>query len=609
MNGTARTLIIGSRSRAARIVRIAVIATLAVIGLAGCDDDKPAAEQRVDRSALSQCTRDALDQIEEFADTVELVPWLLDVANANSQPAADGVGLIAGAPSLPEGARAFDQWRASRIYDMIVLAQAECTEDAEFWNRVEHEYGERMAPLLGGGSRASTGGDPHLSTFDGLRYDFQAVGEFVLATSTTDDLAIQVRQQPWYESRSVSANTAVAMRVSGDRVGVYAGAEPALMVNGEPTELPAGTLDLTGGGHVAFDGDTYTIAWPDGSRVQVMPLSGHLDLWLEMAGERSEALAGLLGDADGTGSNDLAARGRPPVEVDAVIADYLHGEFADSWRIDQAGSLFDYRPGEDTNTFTDRAFPYEDAAPNEHERAEAAEICAAAGVTEEPFRSSCIFDVAVTGDGAFADQAAALQQLMQERSELARVNVSTFDGLSYELGTAGEYEMLRSEAGDRMEVQARVGIDALSATRRLIYSGFAVDVAGDRLEFVPGSDHILVDGEPVTVAAGGLELPGGGRVEAGYYSYTVAWPDESYVQVTVSDERSFEVRVSITEDRIGTTSGLLGNSDDDTANDLTGTDGAVIAMPDTPDEAFQRLIDATFAASWRVAPEDSLFRS
>ena len=39
-------------------------------------------------------------------------------------------------------------------------------------------------------------GDTHLVTFDGLRYDFQAIGEYVLVKSTKDDFMIQTRQVP-----------------------------------------------------------------------------------------------------------------------------------------------------------------------------------------------------------------------------------------------------------------------------------------------------------------------------------------------------------------------------------------------------------------------------
>ena len=62
-------------------------------------------------------------------------------------------------------------------------------------------------------------GDPHIQTLDGLGYDFQAVGEFVLIESTSgDDLQVQVRTAPVGDL--VSVNVAVATLVDGQRVTI-----------------------------------------------------------------------------------------------------------------------------------------------------------------------------------------------------------------------------------------------------------------------------------------------------------------------------------------------------------------------------------------------------
>ena len=82
-----------------------------------------------------------------------------------------------------------------------------------------------------GGDGGDVEGDVHLRTFDNLYYNFQAVGEFVLAKSVLpgDSFEVQIRTQPWYNSASVSvtteAGTAVGnssrhFRCEPDRYGV-----------------------------------------------------------------------------------------------------------------------------------------------------------------------------------------------------------------------------------------------------------------------------------------------------------------------------------------------------------------------------------------------------
>ena len=83
---------------------------------------------------------------------------------------------------------------------------------------------EPQQPPAGGGDGAPGGGsngDPHLTTNDGVRYDFQAAGEFVLARGP--GLEVQARQEPWETSKYASINTQFAFRVGKARVTIAAG--------------------------------------------------------------------------------------------------------------------------------------------------------------------------------------------------------------------------------------------------------------------------------------------------------------------------------------------------------------------------------------------------
>ncbi|MER3476119.1 MAG: hypothetical protein C4287_05620, partial [Leptolyngbya sp. ERB_1_2] len=91
--------------------------------------------------------------------------------------------------------------------------------------------------LNNGGSDTKTGasyGDPHLITFDGFRYSFQTVGEFLLSRSQDGKFVVETRQAQ-VPGQELTLNTAIAMKVGTDRIGFYApeGTTPTLRVNGQ----------------------------------------------------------------------------------------------------------------------------------------------------------------------------------------------------------------------------------------------------------------------------------------------------------------------------------------------------------------------------------------
>ena len=87
----------------------------------------------------------------------------------------------------------------------------------------------------------------------------------------------------------------------------------------------------------------------------------------------------------------------------------LYGRFADSWRVTAANSLFDYAPGESTDTFTDSTFPRLavtlDMLPAELV-AQATALVDEAGITDPTVRAAAILDLALTGDLSFLASAA-----------------------------------------------------------------------------------------------------------------------------------------------------------------------------------------------------------
>jgi hypothetical protein len=173
--------------------------------------------------------------------------------------------------------------------------------------------------------------------------------------------------------------------------------------------------------------------------------SALLDINPALPQTRQGQLIGLLGNFNGNPDDDLKSRdGKvvPPQstinqvsqitqnltnwvpiplnQVESLFLEQLHKQFGDSWRISQQESLFDYAPGKNTESFTNRAFPngfqvLRMLLPAQVQAAEAA--CRKAGVPSERLEG-CLFDVGVTGNADFAKVAAnALTNIVKDRVE------------------------------------------------------------------------------------------------------------------------------------------------------------------------------------------------
>ncbi|KFE62371.1 hypothetical protein DB31_4081 [Hyalangium minutum] len=267
-------------------------------------------------------------------------------------------------------------------------------------------------------------GDPHMVTFDRLSYDFQGAGEFILTKSATGgSFEVQARMEPWYNGASVTVMRAVATRVGADRVGFYQNSTPFVKVNGAGVTLGNGELvPLPGGGRLyRKDAWTYVVYYPGEDRMIVTDVSGsymNVDFSLSLA--RMGTLQGLLGNFNGNASDDFRLRNGTSLGSFLTFAQLYTGtnSLASSWRVTTAESLFDYALNMTTSSFTLEDFPLmpvttASLSPEEREAAEA--VCREAGVESFFLLDSCILDVAVTGDHAFA-QGAVLAQNRESQS-------------------------------------------------------------------------------------------------------------------------------------------------------------------------------------------------
>ncbi len=265
------------------------------------------------------------------------------------------------------------------------------------------------------GASCSTG-DPHFTTFDGRQYDFQTVGEFVLAKA--DGIEVQARQAPLFDSRLASVNSAVGLRVGSDRLSFAMQDQDQdgirIQLNGVDIVPSTDPLTLPGGGTlVVADDGQFETRWPDGTEARIGTMSSWgLSLVVVPSTTLRGKTQGLLGNYDGDPSNDLVT-GAGQVLADPPDPKLLFGPFADSWRVTDATSLLPYPPGTDTATFTDKTFPDKPVTLADLDPARVAEaraLCRALGVTDSPQLEACVLDVALSGQPAFATAAEDVNQ-------------------------------------------------------------------------------------------------------------------------------------------------------------------------------------------------------
>lgn len=227
-------------------------------------------------------------------------------------------------------------------------------------------------------------GDPHIRTFDGKTYSFQTVGEYVLSSSPDRRFEVQARQKP--QTNQVSLNTAVAMNVYGDRVGIYASDSPdgqagtPVLVNGRPVYMNNETFYLPHGGTIQHSGKEYVVTWPTGEKVQarISSTSGMRFMNISVyVYECNGDYFGLMGNANGRSDDDFAGSnnrggfasstifepfgsrdfGRNTSAMEREHLAFLARDFGSQFLVNDQTSLFDYGFGQSSWSFYDPSFP------------------------------------------------------------------------------------------------------------------------------------------------------------------------------------------------------------------------------------------------------------
>lgn len=302
------------------------------------------------------------------------------------------------------------------------VAISNTSTDQSQWSEIRRVVVRPNRPTAGNGNNgcgtriARSYGDPHIQSFDGARYSFQTVGEFVL-TRSSNGMEVQTRQKA--SGDDISLNTAVAMNVGGDRVGIYAADNPdgrfdsPVRVNGRAIDVdPGKAYFLTNGGTITRTGSQYLVSWPTGEIVTATIRNSGRMAFMNVVVSISECgtgfYDGLLGNANGIerddfqGMNDVADLRIPNGgdvfgggrELEQRRLAFLANSMADQYRVSQLTSLFEYPIGTSTFTFTDRSFPryhrtVDDLSQSQREAAR--RNCEQQGITGRDL-NACIYD-------------------------------------------------------------------------------------------------------------------------------------------------------------------------------------------------------------------------
>lgn len=239
---------------------------------------------------------------------------------------------------------------------------------------------------------ATSVGDTHLATFNGLFYDFQASGDFLLA-QVDPDFVVQTRQvsgAPTWPDAAV--NSAVATRMGKNKVAICL-APARLNIDGTNRDLADGSSVSTPDGvDVTRRGNVYFITDQSGNSVRATVNATWIDVSVGL-GLWPAKVSGLLANANGN-VNQIATRDGSVLTNPFSFEDLYH-RYAESWRVSPRESMLSVCGGGIEPGIPRRPFYVKDL--EQSVQAHALAVCTTAGVKPGPLLDACALDVAVIG--------------------------------------------------------------------------------------------------------------------------------------------------------------------------------------------------------------------
>ncbi|XP_060721114.1 alpha-tectorin-like isoform X2 [Tachysurus vachellii] len=202
----------------------------------------------------------------------------------------------------------------------FVNCSSSSCQDHEICHVIDGEYGCHPRPS----ATCSASGDPHYTSFDGHRFDFQGTCHYTLATVCNDTLGLPyfqviARNEAW-NGLSVSITVEVYVNVSGHLVHVshdmYGTAEIDSETRNLPAVLDSGRVSVSSSGRNTFITTDFGLSVSyDGSWVVLITVPGNY----------SGATCGLCGNFNGDSNDDF--------RLQSGRLSFSAAEFGADWKV------------------------------------------------------------------------------------------------------------------------------------------------------------------------------------------------------------------------------------------------------------------------------------
>ena len=311
------------------------------------------------------------------------------------------------------------------------------------------------------------------------------------------------------EDSSVSIITQIAVEVGNERVTFAADRAQVVWVDGAPVSISQGdpVFTLPGGVVTELNTNEYRVVLNTGEVVTVNPFGDGMGFAVQLAPtDGPGSIQGFLGPDEGQANDFQLPDGT--VLQQPLTQDQLYQTFANAWRVTDATSLFDYGPGQDTETFTNTMYPREiltlaDFPPDLVSAAAA--MAAAAGITDPALAADAEFDYITMGDPSFFSEDATVAALNPTTSTPAVITQTTTPPPS--IGVNPEDPKTLEAAGATTAVAFMVNLTSAAATDTVVdYAVVPANGTTSGKSFLNAADF---GGTPpsgaVTVAAGQTE--------------------------------------------------------------------------------------------------------